>query len=127
VESEHVVRDCLQAGVRGWVFKSDRADELTAAIEQLQQNKSSFSSRVSNLILYGYLHPHRATSTQVLPARLSLREREVVQLVSEGKTSKEVAVLLGMSVKTAETHRSNIMVKLKLQTPAIGKSGRCWI
>jgi len=116
VESEHVVRDCLQAGVRGWVFKSDRADELTAAIEQLQQNKSSFSSRVSNLILYGYLHPHRATSTQVLPARLSLREREVVQLVSEGKTSKEVAVLLGMSVKTAETHRSNIMVKLKLHS-----------
>src|SRR5579864_9518545 len=116
VESEQVVRDCLQAGVRGWVFKSDRPDELMAAIEQMQQNKSSFSSRVSNLILYGYLHPHRATPTQALPPRLSLREREVVQLVSEGKTSKEVAVLLGVSVKTAETHRSNIMIKLKLHS-----------
>jgi len=116
VESEQVVRDCLQAGVRGWVFKSDRPDELMAAIEQMQQNKSSFSSRVSNLILYGYLHPHRAAPIQALPPRLSLREREVVQLVSEGKTSKEVAMLLGMSVKTAETHRSNIMIKLKLHS-----------
>jgi DNA-binding NarL/FixJ family response regulator len=116
VESEQVVRDCLQAGVRGWVFKSDRADELMAAIEQMQQNKSSFSSRVSNLVLYGYLHPHHATPTRALPPRLSLREREVVQLVSEGKTSKEVAVLLGVSVKTAETHRSNIMVKLRLHS-----------
>jgi DNA-binding NarL/FixJ family response regulator len=116
VASEQVVRDCLQAGVRGWVFKSNQADELMAAIEQMQQNKSSFSSRVSNLILYGYLHPHRAAPIQALPPRLSLREREVVQLVSEGKTSKEVAVLLGVSVKTAETHRSNIMIKLKLHS-----------
>jgi len=51
VESEQVVRDCLRAGVRGWVCKSDRPDELMAAIEQMQQNKSSFSSRVSKLIL----------------------------------------------------------------------------
>jgi len=116
VESEQVVLDCLQAGVRGWVFKSDRPDELMAAIEQMQQNKSSFSSRVSNLILDGYLHPHRAAPIQALPPRLSLREREVVQLVSEGKSSKEVAVLLSMSVKTAETHRSNIMIKLKLHS-----------
>ena len=116
VESEQVVRDCLQAGVLGWVFKSDRADELIAAIEQMQQNKSSFSSIVSNLILYGYLHPHRATPTQEPPPRLSLREREVVQLVSEGKTSKDVAVLLGVSVKAAETHRRNIMIKLKLHS-----------
>jgi DNA-binding NarL/FixJ family response regulator len=116
VESEQVVRDCLEAGVRGWVFKSDRADELVAAIEQIQQNKSSFSSRVSNLILHGYLHPHRAAPIQALPPRLSLREREVVQLVTEGKTSKEIAMLLCMSVKTAETHRSNIMVKLNLHS-----------
>ena len=116
VESEKVVRDCLQAGVRGWIFKSDRADELTTAIEQMQQNKSSFSSRVSALILHGYLHPHRGPATQALPPRLSLREREVVQLVSEGKTSKEVATLLGVSPKTAETHRSNIMIKLKLHS-----------
>jgi two-component system response regulator NreC len=102
--------------VRGWVFKSDPADELMAAIEQMQQSKSSFSSRVSNLILYGYLHPHCVTPTQALPPRLSLREREVAQLVSEGKTIKEVAALLGVTVNTAETHRSNIMIKLKLHS-----------
>src|SRR5690348_4059551 len=116
VESELVVRDCLQAGIRGWVLKSDSADELTAAIEQIQHNKSSFSSRVSNLILHGYLHQHRATPTRGAAGQLSLREREVVQLVSEGKTSKEVATLLGVSTKTAETHRSNIMIKLKLHS-----------
>jgi len=115
VESEQIVRDCLQAGIRGWVLKSDSADELTAAIEQMQQNKSSFSSRVSNLILHGYLHQHGATP-QALPARLSFREREVLQLVAEGKTSKEIATLLGVSTKTAETHRSNIMIKLKLHS-----------
>lgn len=116
VESEQVIRDCLEAGVRGWVLKSDPADELTAAIEALQQNRSSFSSRVSNLILHGYLKPHGVNPTLSLPARLSGREREVVQLVSEGKTSKEIATLLGVSVKTAETHRSNVMLKLRLHS-----------
>jgi len=116
VESEQVIRDCLEAGVRGWVLKSDSADELTAAIEALQMNRSSFSSRVSNLILHGYLKPHSVNPTLPLPTRLSAREREVVQLVSEGKTSKEIAALLGVSVKTAETHRSNLMLKLKLHS-----------
>ena len=116
VESEQVIRGCLEAGVRGWVLKSDSVDELTAAIEALQQNRSSFSSRVSNLILHGYLKPHSVNPTLVLPARLSGREREVVQLVSEGKTSKEIATLLGVSVKTAETHRSNVMLKLRLHS-----------
>lgn len=116
VESEQVIRGCLEIGVRGWVFKSDRVEDLTAAIEGVQQNRSSFSSRVSNLILHGYLKPHSVNPTVPMPARLSLREREVVQLVSEGKTSKEIAALLGVSVKTAETHRSNVMFKLKLHS-----------
>ncbi len=116
VESDQVVRDCLQAGVRGWVFKSDPAEELMAALEQMQQNRSSFSSRVCNILLYEYLHVHRAMPTTVLPPRLSLREREVVQLVSEGKTSKEIAITLGVSTKTAETHRNNVMAKLKLHS-----------
>jgi DNA-binding NarL/FixJ family response regulator len=116
VESDEVIRGCLQAGVRGWVLKSDRVDELAAAIEALQMGRSSFSARISNLILHAYLKPHSPTSTVVLPARLSAREREVVQLVSEGKTSREIAALLGVSVKTAETHRSNVMLKLRLHS-----------
>ena len=116
VESEQVIRACMEAGVRGWVFKSDSTEELIAAIEQLQQNRSSFSARISNLILYGYLKPHSDNQTVTIPAGLSAREREVVQLVSEGKTSKEIAQVLGVSVKTTETHRSNVMLKLRLHS-----------
>ena len=116
VESEQVIRGCLEAGVRGWILKSDSTDELIAAIEQLQQNRSSFSARISNLILYGYLKPHSDNPTVTIPAGLSSREREVVQLVSEGKTSKEIAQVLGVSVKTTETHRSNVMLKLRLHS-----------
>jgi DNA-binding NarL/FixJ family response regulator len=115
VGSEQVVRDCLEAGVRGWVFKSDGSADLTTAVEGLQQHSSTFSSRVSDLILDGYLQPHRVAPALALP-RLTLREREVVQLVGEGKTSKEIGTMLGMTLKTAETHRSNIMVKLKLHS-----------
>ena len=116
VESEQVIHDCLEAGVRGWILKSDAPDELTAAIEQLQQNRSSFSPRISNLILYGYLKPHSSNSIMGRPARLSVREREIVQLVSEGKTSREMAQLLGVTVKTAESHRNNIMLKLGIHS-----------
>jgi DNA-binding NarL/FixJ family response regulator len=116
MESEHVIRECLEAGVRGWALKSDSATELTVAIQALQENRLSFSSRVSNLILHGYLKPHCLTSTISVPARLSTREREVVRLVSEGKTSREIASLLGVTVKTAESHRSNVMLKLRVHS-----------
>jgi DNA-binding NarL/FixJ family response regulator len=118
VDSEQVIRDCLEAGVRGWVFKSDGTHDLTTAVEALQQHRSTFSSRVSNLILDGYLQRHSVGPAVAMPPKLSLREREVVQLVGEGKTSKEVAMMLGVTVKTAETHRGNIMLKLKLHSTA---------
>jgi DNA-binding NarL/FixJ family response regulator len=116
LESEHVIRECLEAGVRGWAFKSDSAAEITTAITAMQQKGSSFTSRVSNLILHGYLKPHQVNPVVTVPARLSVRELEVVQLVSEGKTSKEIAMLLGVTVKTAESHRSNVMRKLRVHS-----------
>jgi DNA-binding NarL/FixJ family response regulator len=116
VGSEQVVRDCLKAGVRGWVFKSDGGPDVTTAVESLQRQRSTFSSQVSDLILDGYLRRRRIGPAVATLPQLSPREREVVQLVSEGKTSKEVATLLGITLKTAETHRSNIMVKLKLHS-----------
>ena len=116
VASEQAIRDCLQAGVRGWVYKSDNTVELTAAVESLQRHRSTFSSRVCDLILDGYLLGQRFGPVTLIAPRLSLREREVVQLVGEGKTSKEVASILGMSRKTAETHRSNILMKLNLHS-----------
>jgi DNA-binding NarL/FixJ family response regulator len=118
VHSEQVVRDCLDAGVRGWVFKFDGTDDLVTAVESLQRNKFTFSSRVSDLIMDCYLQRHRVGPAATKAPRLSPREREVVQLVSEGKTSKEVAVILNVAVKTADTHRSNILLKLKLHSIA---------
>ena len=118
VNSEQVIRDCLDAGVRGWVFKSDGIDDLMAAVEALQRYNSIFSSRVSDLILDGYLRRNRIGPGTADVPKLSPREREVVQLLGEGKTTKEVATMLCVSVKTAETHRSNIMSKLSLHSIA---------
>jgi DNA-binding NarL/FixJ family response regulator len=117
VDSEQVIRDCLEAGVRGWVFKSDGTADLTTAVAAMQRRKSIFSSRVSDLIMDGYKR-HRVDPDAAKVPKLSPREREVVQLVSEGKASKDIAEILNMSLATAETHRSNILRKLKLHSIA---------
>ncbi len=117
VDSEQVIRDCLEAGVRGWVFKSDGTADLTTAVEAMQRGKSIFSSRVSDLMMDGYKR-HRIDPDAPKVPKLSPREREVVQLVSEGKASKEVATILNVTLATAETHRSNILRKLKLHSIA---------
>jgi DNA-binding NarL/FixJ family response regulator len=112
-ESEQVMREVLNAGARGFVLKSDAARDLVAAVEALQEHRTFFTSRVAEMVLDGYLKGGDPTPrTEVVQDRLTRREREVVQLLAEGKTTKEVANHLGMSVKTAETHRSNIMRKL---------------
>jgi DNA-binding NarL/FixJ family response regulator len=116
VNSEQVVQDCLKAGVRGWIFKSDGVDDLTAAVAELQRHKSAFSARVSELVLDGYLQAVNPSAPKVFS--LTLREREVLQLLSEGKANKEISATLHVSVKTTETHRSNMMRKLKLHSVA---------
>ncbi len=115
VHSEQVVQDCLEAGVRGWVFKFDGTEELVSAVEALQQHKTTFSSRVCDVILDGYLRKGRVRASG---AKLSSREREVVQLIAEGKTTKELALVLHIAAKTAETHRSNVLLKLNLHSTA---------
>jgi DNA-binding NarL/FixJ family response regulator len=117
VDSEHVIRESLEAGIRGWVFKSDAAEDLVAAVDAMQRQKTIFSSRVSDLIIDGYKR-HRLAPAPDNLARLSPREREVVQLVAEGKASKEIAAILDVSLATAETHRSNILRKLRLHSIA---------
>ncbi len=117
VDSEQVVEDCLEAGVRGWVRKSDGTDDMMTAVEALQRHKSIFSSRISDLLSDVYKR-HRVDPAVAKVARLSPREREVVQLLGEGKTSKEVAITLGVTLKTARTHRGNVMLKLKLHSIA---------
>jgi len=116
-DADEVVRAVLDAGARGFVLKSDAARDLLAAVEALQSNKTFFTSRVADMVLGGYLGRNRpsAESEVTLPS-LTPREREIVQLLAEGKSSKEVASHLDLSVETAETHRSNIMRKLNLHS-----------
>jgi DNA-binding NarL/FixJ family response regulator len=116
-DSDSVVREVLNAGARGFLLKSDAARDLVAAAEALRRDKTYFTSKVAAMVLEGYLKGGVAPSpTQVTRNRLTPREREIVQLLAEGKSTKEVAVALGLSVKTAETHRSNIMRKLQIHS-----------
>jgi DNA-binding NarL/FixJ family response regulator len=112
-ESEQLVRDILEAGARGYVLKSDAGRDLVTAVEEVRRHKPYFTSKVSDIVLQSYLHgsvhPKRAKSSV---APLSAREREIIQLLAEGKSNKEVAVALNISVLTAKTHRTNLMRKL---------------
>src|SRR5256886_4943331 len=116
-ESEQVIQEALKAGAKAYILKSDGAKDLIVAIEALQQNRTYFNSRILKIVLKEFL------STDKIPPQiasrlrdLTAREREILQLLAEGKSTKEVAVTLGMSVKTAETHRSNLMRKLQLHS-----------
>ena len=113
-DCEQVIRDVLEAGARGFVLKSDAARDLVAAVEALQQGRTFFTPQVGDMVLSGYLNGN-ATKTLNVP-RLTSREREIVQLLAEGKSTKEVASILGLSAKTAETHRSNVMRKLGIHS-----------
>jgi DNA-binding NarL/FixJ family response regulator len=116
-ETESLVREALAAGVRGFILKSDAGRLLAEAIASLLNHKPFFTGRVSQLILHGYLNPGDRPPADEAPAtRLSPREREVVQLIAEGRSTKEVADRLNISPKTAETHRTNIMRKLNLHS-----------
>jgi len=117
-DSDQVIREALEAGARGFVLKSDAARDLVSAVEALQSKRMFFTPRVNDLVLAGFLekgHPISRSERPNLPT-LTAREREVTQLLAEGKSSKEAACLLNLSTKTVETHRSNIMRKLSLHS-----------
>ena len=116
-ESEQVVREVFQAGARGYVLKSDAGRDLVAAVNSLRSGKPFFTASVGEIVLDGYLQGSAAGSHPKTPGeRLTMREREILQLMAEGRTSKEIATILGVSVKTAETHRTNVMRKLDLHS-----------
>jgi DNA-binding NarL/FixJ family response regulator len=109
-ESEQLVREVLSAGAQGYVLKSDAGRILIAALQSLLDGRSFFTSNVARMVLDGYLRSEsRDAST---PETLSAREREIVQLLAEGNSNKDIARTLKISVKTTETHRSNIMRKM---------------
>jgi DNA-binding NarL/FixJ family response regulator len=115
-DSEQMVREVLATGARGFLLKSDAGRDLVTAVEAVQNRRTFFTPKVAQMLLDGYLRPQESDA---LDRRvLTPREREVIQLVAEGKTTKEVATALSLSVKTAETHRTNLMRKLDLHSIA---------
>ncbi len=112
-DSDPLIREVLDAGARGYVLKADAGRDLVAALEALRRNKTFFTAKVAQTVLDGYLRrDFEPAEVDTRKGRLTPRQREIVQLLAEGKSSKEVAVALGISVKTAETHRANIMRRL---------------
>jgi DNA-binding NarL/FixJ family response regulator len=112
-ESEQLIHEVLAAGARGYVLKSDAGGAICLAIESLARHKPFFTSRVSEVLLKSYLSPAAGGAPAGETAEaLTSREREIVQLIAEGRSSKDVAAALRISVKTAETHRTNLMRKL---------------
>ena len=113
--SEEIVHDVLQAGARGYVLKSDADENLIEAVESLRQHKPFLTSTVTEFVLDDFLGKNEPRSGATKGA-LTGREREIVQLVAEGNSSREIASALGLSVKTIEAHRFNIMRKLRLRS-----------
>ncbi len=115
-DGDQVVREAFEAGAQGFVLKSDASRDLVAAIHALGHGNTFFTARVSKIVLSGYLEHIQRTKSERIAPTLTPREREVIQLVAEGESSKQVAARLGISPKTAETHRNNVMQKLNLHS-----------
>jgi DNA-binding NarL/FixJ family response regulator len=109
-ESEQTIARALSVGARAYLTKSTAARDLVDAISNLAKHKPFFDTRISEFLLDRYVKSAKASSAQTLTPR----EREVLQLLSEGKSNKEVANLTGTSPKTIETHRARIMRKLNI-------------
>ena len=112
------VRQALKAGARGYLLKDSEDLDLIKAVKAIRAGGSFFSPPVSKVVLSGYLGDKAEGDSEDGVARLTDREREVLQLIAEGKTNKEVAHALSVSVNTVETHRKHIMEKLDLHNTA---------
>jgi DNA-binding NarL/FixJ family response regulator len=115
-DSDPLIRQTLEAGARGYLLKSDAGRDLVSAVDALRRNKTFFTPKVAQMVLEGYLGRPTKENEDENPRknglRLTARQKQILQLLAEGKSSKEVAVALNISVKTAETHRANIMRRL---------------
>lgn len=112
-ETHIQVTQALQAGASGYVVKSAGSDELVEAVRATAEGKSYLSPSIAHCVVEAISQPRDGAVSSV--ALLSGREREVLQLIAEGMSSKEIAAALGVSLKTIETHRSNLMGKLNIR------------
>ena len=113
---ESYVLRALKAGAKGYLLKDSAEADLIAAVRAVAHGKSFFSPAVSKVLLDDYMRKLKRSGAEDAYDLLTPREREILQLVAEGKSNKEVANLLNLSVYTVETHRSNILAKLNLHT-----------
>jgi DNA-binding NarL/FixJ family response regulator len=113
---EGYVLRALKAGARGYLLKESAEADLIAAIRAVHQGKAFFSPAISALLVEDYVRQLRDKNVDDSYELLSAREREVLQLIAEGKSNKDIANLLNLSLYTVETHRSNILQKLNLHS-----------
>ena len=113
-ESDQVVTEALDAGAHGYVLKTDAGRTLVEAIRALLGQREFFTERVH--VAADRRTGGRRAAVKPGAGRLTPRQREVVQLLTEGKSNKEISVILGMTTKTAETHRAQILAKLRLHS-----------
>jgi DNA-binding NarL/FixJ family response regulator len=118
-ESDQMVRRILQAGARGYVLKSELPEQLVKAVKTASQSKVFLTPKVSEIVLEAFLNqpktlkPGERSRSQPTP-----RETEIIQLLAEGKATKEISTALGIAVRTVETHRAKIRLKLGLHSVA---------
>jgi two-component system response regulator NreC len=115
---ESYVTRALNAGARGYVLKDTADDEIETAVYSVAAGKPYFSQRIAKTLLEDYVRMMRERGVADSYELLSDREREILQLIAEGKSNKEVATVLGLSPYTVETHRANLMQKLSLHSTA---------
>lgn len=115
-ESAQLAREILAAGARGFVFKSDAGRTLVTAIEHLLKHEPYCTSSLPTPVRESYQYPPPPEAPVFSPSRLTPRERETVRLIAEGHSTKQVADVLGLSIRTVETHRANLMRKLGLHS-----------
>ena len=116
-ESDQMVRRVLEAGASGYVLKSDLAGQLVKAVRSVSRGRRFLTQRVSEIVLLGFLRAKiESQENGELQARPTPREAEVIRLLAEGNTNKQIASQLGITVRTAETHRAKIMMKLGLHS-----------
>jgi len=118
-ETRELVHQVMSAGARGYLIKSDTATHIEAAVEALAKHNSYFAPSITNIMLDAITATGESVGEpKVGPEPLTVREREVMQLLAEGKTNKQIASFLGLTVATVQTHRATIMRKLHLSSVA---------
>ena len=117
VDESYVMR-ALKAGARGYLLKDSAPGDLMNAIQAVSQNKSFFSPKVSHILAEDYVRVLKQKGAVDSYDLLTTREREILQLIAEGKSNKDIATALNISPYTVETHRSHILEKLNLHNPA---------